>query len=127
MTTDVLGVQDKETVWIPAPEMAVTTGEFVALLATVTLPVTLPLDDGSKVTVSVAACPADKISPADMPSVTKPAPETMTLEIVMSEFPALTSVTLWLAELDIATLPKLNAGELELSGSGAIPVSLTLT
>ena len=38
-------------------------GEFVALLATEMLPVALPDTDGSNVTVSVAVCPAVRISP----------------------------------------------------------------
>ena len=99
----------------------------MALLTSVTLPVTLPLDDGLNVTVRVTACPADKISPADTPLVAKPEPEAMTFEIAMSEFPALVSVTLWLVELDIPTSPKLKAAELELSGRGGTPVPVKLT
>ena len=68
-------------------------GEFVALLATETLPVTLPAPDGANVAVKVAACPGAKISPEEMPAALKPAPETVTFEIVTLEFPAFVSVT----------------------------------
>jgi len=53
---DVLAVQVRptEAVWTPVPDTETTAGEFVALLATVTVPVTAPAVDGSKVTASVA-------------------------------------------------------------------------
>jgi hypothetical protein len=69
-------------------------GEFVALLATETLPVALPAADGSNVAVKVAVCPGVRIVPEETPEALKPAPETVTLEIVTLEFPALVSVTL---------------------------------
>ncbi len=78
----------------PVPESEMASGEFVALLATETLPVTLPALEGAKVAVKVAVWPGAMISPEDTPAALKPAPETVTLEIVTVEFPALVSVTL---------------------------------
>jgi hypothetical protein len=75
------------------PESATESGELVALLATETLPVALPAEDGEKVAVSVATCPGVRISPEETPLALKPAPETVTLEIVMLAFPAFVSVT----------------------------------
>jgi hypothetical protein len=67
-------------------------GEFDALLATEILPVTAPVADGVKVAVKVVVCPGVTITP-EAPDALKPAPETVTLEIVTFEFPAFVSVT----------------------------------
>lgn len=98
----------------PVPESVMVSGEFVALPATFTLPVTLPVAEGLNVAVNVAVCPALNISPVGTPLAEKPAPDRVTPEIVTVEVPALVSVTVWLLLLDTFTLPKLNADELEL-------------
>src|SRR5579863_3608200 len=92
-------------------------GEFVALLATETLPVTLPAAAGAKVAVKVAACPGVRMSPEETPVALKPAPETVTFEIVTLELPAFVSVTDRVLLLDTFTLPKLKEDELELRRS----------
>ncbi|MFI5093996.1 MAG: hypothetical protein ACHQIK_11195, partial [Candidatus Acidiferrales bacterium] len=51
----------------PLPLTEITVGEFVALLATETLPVTLPAPAGAKLTVKVADRPAFRIVPAGTP------------------------------------------------------------
>ena len=89
-------------------------GEFEALLATEMLPVTLTALDGLKVTARVVVFPGPKISPVGTPVALKPAPFTVTLEIVTFEFPALVKVTFWLLLLDTLTFPKIKAAELEL-------------
>ena len=96
------------------PESVTLVGEFVALLVTVTLPVTLPVAAGAKVMVTVAVCPADRISPAGTPLAPKPAPETLTFEIVTLEVPAFVNVTFWLLLVDTFTLPKLKVEALAL-------------
>jgi hypothetical protein len=68
-------------------------GEFEALLDTVTLPVKFPVDAGVNVALKVAICPGVKIKPVDTPLAVKPAPEMLTFEMVTLEFPALVSVT----------------------------------
>src|ERR1019366_932311 len=117
MTVEVLGVQDRRTecatAATPAPERLILSGEFVAVLVTVTLPVTLPVAAGVNVTFKVAVCPGVKMIPVDTPPALKPAPRMLTFEMETLEFPALVSVTFWLAVLDRFTLPKLNAVELE--------------
>jgi hypothetical protein len=87
-------------------------GEFVALLATETLPVTFPVPAGAKVAVKVAACPGARMVPEETPVALNPAPETVTLEIVTLEFPAFVSVTVLATSLDTFTLPKLKEDEL---------------
>jgi hypothetical protein len=68
-------------------------GELVALLATETLPVTLPAAAGANVAVKAAVCPGAKMSPEETPLALKPEPDTVTFEIVTLEFPAFVSVT----------------------------------
>ena len=56
MSGEVLAVQDSATDAgaTPVPESEIVAGEFVALLVTVTVPLTPPGVDGSKATTSVA-------------------------------------------------------------------------
>jgi hypothetical protein len=72
-TVDVLGVQVSATEWetvceaVPSPEREIVAGEFVALLATVTLPGKLPGAAGVNVASKVADCPGARIKPAETP------------------------------------------------------------
>ena len=76
-TVDALGVQvsdtEWETVWedvaAPSPEREIVAGEFVALLATVTLPDKLPAATGENVASNVADWPGARIKPAETPFV----------------------------------------------------------
>src|SRR5580658_2665645 len=110
MTLDVLAVQDRVTECEPArpvPVKEMVVGEFVALLVTVTLPVTPVAAAGVKVTLSVTACPGVKVCPLETPAAANPAPETLTFETVTLEFPAFVNPTPRALPLPIATLPKL--------------------
>ncbi len=100
-------VTECETVCTPVPDREIVAGELAALLVTLTLPVTLAVDEGEKLTWSVAVCPGVKISPEETPLAVKPAPEMATLETVTFELPALENVTLWVLVLPILTLEKL--------------------
>jgi hypothetical protein len=79
--------------WTPLPATVITVGEFVALLTTDTLPVTLPVAIGAKAIFSVADWLGAKIAPVATPEALNPAPEGTTLEIVTFEFPLFVSVT----------------------------------
>ena len=81
-------------------------GELVALLPMVTLPVALPVEEGARVTFNVALCPAAIVCPEYTPLALKPAPETLTLEIVTPELPKLVTVADKVRLLPIVTLPK---------------------
>jgi hypothetical protein len=81
-------------------------GEFVALLVTVTLPVTPRRAAGAKVTFSVAVWPGATICPPDMPFAVNPAPEIVTLDTVALEFPELVNVTPRVLLAPRATFPK---------------------
>jgi hypothetical protein len=97
----------------PVPEIVMASGEFDALLATVTLPVMLPAPDGLNVTARLAVCPGFKMRPVETPLALKPAPDRVTPETVTVEFPALFNVTFWVAVLETFTLPKLSDETLE--------------
>jgi len=97
------------------PERPIVIGEFVALLTMLMpAPVTLPADVGANVTFRVADCPGVSTAPFEMPLALNPAPVTVTLEIVMSEFPLfMTAVGRELAPPSL-TLPKVKLGGLAL-------------
>jgi hypothetical protein len=90
-------------------------GEFVALLVTVTLPVTLPVAAGTKVTLKVAVCPGVRMVPADTPPALNPAPEMVTFEIVKLELSEFVSVTARVLLAPVFTFPKLKPAGLALS------------
>ena len=72
-TTETLGVHVSDTdaavVVLPVPERVILFGEFVALLATATVPGSLPAAVGANVTFNVADCPGVRIKPAETPLV----------------------------------------------------------
>lgn len=99
------------------PERAMASGEFEALLATETLPLMLPAEEGSNDTARVAVCSEFNISPLETPLALKPAPDMVTPEMVTVELPVFVSVTFWLLVVETFTFPKLNEEVLELRTS----------
>ena len=91
----------------PLPESVMVAGEFVALLTTETLPVTLPAAVGANVTLRVAAWLAARVSGRVKPLPLNPAPETFTCEMVTLELPLFVSVTVCVLLVPTNTLPKL--------------------
>ena len=102
------------------------TGEFDALLVTVTLPVTLPLAAGANVTFRGTTCAGVMICPMEMPLAVKPAPEIVTLETVILELPEFVKLTGRELLLLTFTLPKLRLVVLGVRapGGGALTVSV---
>jgi hypothetical protein len=96
----------------PVPERAMVAGEFEALLATFMLPVTLPTIAGANVALSVTVLAGERMMPESPPPALKPAPATVTFEIVMLEFPALVSVTFCELLFDTVTSPNATLVEL---------------
>jgi hypothetical protein len=105
------------------------TGEFVALLATVTVPEKSIADDGVNLTASVAVPPAAIESPDVTPDgayAAAPVPVTVTLETVTLAFPTFVRVTLSELLLPTFTFPKAKLFALELRINVAatpVPVS----
>lgn len=93
-----LAFQLNTTECVPVPDKVTVDGEFVALLAIVTLaPVIAPPDVGANVTVSGTDCPGPSTVPFAIPLAVNPVPVTVTLEIVTFAFPLLvTEVVCWL-------------------------------
>lgn len=88
------------------------TGEFFALLAIVTLPVTFPADLGAKSTANEADCFGDSVKGNANPETEKPVPLTLCEDRVTLALPVLVSVRVLAALLPVVTLPKLKeAGE----------------
>lgn len=94
------------------PDSAIESGELLALLATETVPVAAPAADGVKVVVRVADWPGFTITPL-IPVALKPAPDTVTLEMVTAEFPAFVRVTVFVPLAETLTLPKFKDDTLE--------------
>jgi len=90
------------------PDAATVEGEFVALLATTTLPVTLPVTAGANVTFIVADCPGPRMLPAETLLELKPAPEAVTLETVTLPVPVFLSTTGSVLIVLVSMFPKLN-------------------
>jgi hypothetical protein len=88
------------------PDRATVAGEFVALLVTVTLPLTFPTAAGANAIASVTDWPGVRVVPADTPIALNPAPVTTTLDMVTFEFPLFVSVTLPETLLPTSMLPK---------------------
>ncbi len=74
---------------------------FDALLAMARLPLTLPLDDGAKLTLNVVLCPALRVRGRLNPLTLKPAPLAVACAIVTLVPPELVSVADWVRLLPI--------------------------
>src|SRR6266478_5496450 len=120
-----IGAASGSTLLEPAPDNETAAGEFVALLLTETLPVTLPADSGANVTVKIAVSPGARARPTGSPPAPKPGPETMTFEMVTSESPELVNRTVCMAMSPTLTLPKLKLNALVVS-SGSFTVRLAV-
>ena len=110
MTTEVLAVQDRLTLCVtettPLPESEIVDGEPVALLVIVTLPLTLPVTVGLKMTLKVRFCEGVSVTGALAPLSAYPAPLTAIREICTFELPVLITVTVCVELVPVATLPK---------------------
>ena len=99
----------------PVPVMEMVAGELVALLATVTTPVVLPVDVGAKETFNAAVCPGARVVPDDTLLELKPAPEMLTPAIVTLELPEFVRVTPSVLIAPVSIFPKLKLAGLALS------------
>lgn len=109
VTLEVLAVQLKVTEWealAPVPEREMVSVPFEALLAMLMLPLALPVLAGLNVAVSVTDLPAATIVPADTPLALKPAPDSVTFEMVTLAVPAFVRVTVLSLLLETSTEPK---------------------
>jgi hypothetical protein len=99
-------------------------GEFVALLATFTLPLIVPAVFGVNVTSNVVVCPGAIVVPLT-PLVVIPVPPIVTTESVTLELPVFPNVTGNVFEWPRFSLPKLKlVGVVSSVGVSATPVPL---
>jgi hypothetical protein len=89
----------------PVPLKEIASGEVGALLTSVTVPVTLPAALGPKTALNVVDWPAAMFTGAVIPEVLKPAPATVTEEIVTVALPPFVSVTVCELLVPVVTLP----------------------
>lgn len=111
---------------IPVPDRLIKAGEFNALLATVMLPVTLPIAAGANVTFSVTGFPGVMICPLETPLAAKPAPEIVTLETVILKVPEFVRLTLRALLLPTFTLLKFSLVVLRVSAPEGAMVAVAL-
>jgi hypothetical protein len=112
---------------VPAPDNAMTVVGFAAVLVIVTVPETLALPDGAKITSILAVCPGPKMLPTDTPLALNPGPEMLTFEIAMLALPTFVRVTAKTLLLPTLILPKARFEALPIScdvaaPEGAVPV-----
>lgn len=104
-----LAVQFRATVCVegaaPVPERAIVAGEPVALLVTVTVPLSAPPVVGKNTTLKLTFCPALNVTGALAPLRLKAAPVSVILEMVTLEFPVLVTVTFFVKDEPVFTLP----------------------
>ena len=99
----------------PVPLRAIVAGELVALLITDTAPLKLPLAPGANTTLNDVDCPALSVMGIDMPLTVKALPVKLSLDSDTLPVPVFVSVTVFVALVPAATLPKLNeVGEAEI-------------
>jgi hypothetical protein len=109
----------------PVPLKEIVSGEFGALLTNEIVPVTLPAALGAKTALNVVDWPAAMVTCAAIPEVLKPAPATVTEEIVTVALPPFLSVMVWELFVPVVTLP--NAALVGVAVScGCVPVPLKL-
>ncbi len=106
-----LGVQLRDTecltaAAIPVPVSATLPGEFVALLATVMLPVSLPATTGANCAVTVTDWPGVSVTEDVEEVMLKPVPDAVTEEMRTLEVPVFVNVALSWLVLPSVTLPK---------------------
>src|SRR5271167_5020245 len=89
------------------PDSGSLLGEFVALLRTEALPVTLPAAVGLKVTLKSTFFPADRVKGRAGPLILKPLPVTESWEMVTLPVPVFVRITGSVLLLPSMTLPKL--------------------
>jgi len=110
----------------PLPLSTIVNGALLALLATVTLPLTAPATVGANATVSVTDWPGVSVLLALTPLALNPPPDVVTPAIVTFEFPLFVKLTPCEPLLPTFTFPKLRlAGFAPSSAVAATPVPLS--
>lgn len=105
------------------PESAMFTGLIEPSLVSAKFPLTVPADDGAKMTLKVTLCPGVKVTGALSPEMLKPSPVVVASEIVPVEPPILVtvSVCVWFWPTCTFEKVKLVGAALRVAGFSAVP------
>jgi hypothetical protein len=114
--------------WTPVPESAIVPGEPVAVLVTVTVPLSLPEELGLKITLNVILCPAVRVTGVPAPLSVNPAPLSVICETITLALPELVTVTFCVDDDPVFTFPKPTVVVLKVSAwVAATPLPLRAT
>jgi hypothetical protein len=91
---------------VPAPVRGIVKVGLAPVDVTVTLPLALAADNGVKVTLKVALCPAMSVAGVEIPLTLKPVPLTPTCEMVSVDPPVFVTVSDNTCLLPTVTVPK---------------------
>lgn len=132
VTVEVLAVHASATECVvactPDPDNVIVAGDPAAVLVTVTVPVSVPATVGLKTTPNVRLCPTDSVTGALAPVSVKPVPLALICETVTPEFPEFVTVTFFVDDVPVFTLPKDRLVVLNVSARlAATPVPLNPT
>jgi hypothetical protein len=120
-----LRVTEWATLATPAPPTVIVVGEFAALLVSLTLPLSVSVFVGAKVTSKVAVWPGAIVAPFTPPLVLISVAETPIPETVMLELPVFSIFTGNVSVFPMATLPKLRvAGTVEIVRAALTPFAV---
>jgi hypothetical protein len=111
---DQLNVAEWFTGEVPDPLSAITSGELLAVLVTVTPPDRFPVVVGSKVTLKEVVWPTPRLT-GEKPAVLNPVPLALICEMETLALPVFVSVTGWVALVPVVRLPKLSDAGLGVS------------
>jgi hypothetical protein len=114
---------------VPVPLSGIVNGDPVALLVTVTEPLTAPVAVGANLTDKVAVAEGFKVAGVEIPVAEKPVPETDIAEICTAAAPVLVKTICLVRLLPLVTLPnaKLLWFACKLPVGAAVPVPLSAT
>ena len=113
---------------MPVPISPITTGEVGALLTRTRLLVTLPAEEGVKLSENFVDCPGGTVNGKVRPLTLKPALGPAACVRLRLPSPVLLKVTAWVLVTPTGTLPKLIlAGAIAITGCTPVPLSEIVT
>lgn len=122
----VSSADDEEVVAVPLQPIA--SGEFAALLVTVSVPDAFPAFVGLNIALRLALAPAPNVTGNERPDTETPAPEADTAEMVILDEPEFVKRTLCVDSLPIFTSPKFTEGGVTVKAEAfETPVAVKVT
>ena len=107
---------------VPAPVRGMVKVGLEPVEVTVTVPLALAADNGAKVTLKVALCPAESVAGVEIPVTPKPVPLTPTCDMVSVDPPVFVTVSDNTCLLPTVTVPKFRLVGFDPSAPWVTPV-----